>query len=131
MIVRPRRRTTFDPSFCFHDFSEFLTFIVLPLFVLSNGHGRASIPSGRRLVPGDLRILVVGVRPTMHSEDCPAAVFVTGANQTPRRATSDAIVRVRRESAYMSFSPARSAGSGTTRPPQCCPSALVGPSDGA
>jgi hypothetical protein len=50
MIVRPSRRTTLDPSFCFSDFSEFLTFI------------RASYPVGataageqvfrRRRVPG-------------------------------------------------------------------------------
>jgi len=40
MIVRPRRRTTFDPSFCFNDFSEFLTFIVLPFFALSNDLGQ-------------------------------------------------------------------------------------------
>jgi hypothetical protein len=37
MIVRPWRRTTVDPSFCFNDFSEFLTFI-----------GPSSLPKEKR-----------------------------------------------------------------------------------
>jgi hypothetical protein len=46
MIVRPWRRTTVDPFFCFNDFSELLTFICLPLFTKKNGRRRVSIPPG-------------------------------------------------------------------------------------
>jgi hypothetical protein len=56
MIVRPCRRTTFDPSFFFNDLSEFLTFIGLSLFAHRNGQGRATIPSGPTLhLPADVK----------------------------------------------------------------------------
>jgi hypothetical protein len=40
--TRPPRRTTMDPSFCFNDFSEFLTFIATP------STARLSIRDGNR-----------------------------------------------------------------------------------